>query len=68
MPKEAVLSRNGRQLVFVLDEENRAHMREVRLGLINDESDEILSGLEAGDRVVISGLDRLQQGTAVEVI
>ena len=68
VPKEAVLSRNGRQLVFVLDEENRVHMREVRLGLINDESDEILSGLEAGDRVVISGLDRLQQGTAVEVI
>lgn len=68
VPKEAVLSRNGRQLVFVLDEENRAQMREVRLGLINDESDEILSGLEEGDRVIISGLDRLQQGTAVEVL
>ena len=68
VPKEAVLSRNGRQLVFVLDEENKAQMREVRLGLTNDEADEILSGLEAGDRVVISGLDRLQQGTAVEVL
>ena len=68
VPKEAVLSRNGRQLVFVLDEEDKAQMREVRLGLTNDEADEILSGLEAGDRVVISGLDRLQQGTAVEVL
>jgi len=68
VPKEAVLSRNGRQMVFVLDSGGRAEMREVRLGLMNDEADEILSGLSEGDEVIISNLDRLQQGMVVEVL
>ena len=68
VPKEAVLSRNGRQLVFVLDGEGRAATREVRLGLMNDQYDEVLEGLSEGDEVIISNLDRLQQGTAVEVL
>lgn len=68
VPKEAVLSRNGRQLVFVLDSEGRAAMREVRLGLMNDQYDEVLEGLSEGDEIIISNLDRLQQGTAVEVL
>ena len=68
MPKEAVLSRNGRQLVYVLAADGRAEMREVRLGLENDQEAEILEGLSAGEEVIISNLDRLQQGTAVEVL
>ena len=68
VPKEAVLSRNGRQLVYVLAADGRAEMREVRLGLENDQEAEILEGLSAGEEVIISNLDRLQQGTAVEVL
>lgn len=68
VPKEAVLSRNGRQLVYVLGADGKAETREVRLGLENDQEAEILEGLSEGEEVIISNLDRLQQGTAVEVL
>lgn len=68
VPKEAVLSRNGRQLVYVLDGEGRAQEREVVLGLMNDQYYETISGLSEGEKVIVSNLDRLQQGTAVEVL
>ena len=67
VPKEAVLSRNGRQTVFVLAADGTAEAREVRIGLMNDEYNEIISGLSEGDVVIISNLDRLQQGMAVDV-
>ena len=68
VPKEAVLSRNGRQLVYVLGADGKAETREVRLGVENDQEAEILEGLSEGEEVIISNLDRLQQGTAVEVL
>ena len=68
VPKGAVLSRSGRQTVWVLDGEGRAREREVRIGLMNDEMQEILSGLSEGDAVIITNQDRLQEGMEVEAL
>lgn len=68
VPKTAVTSRTGKQTVWVLREDGTAEEREVRIGLFNDEMEEILSGLAEGDIVILSNQDRLQNGMAVEAV
>lgn len=67
VPKEAVLSKNGRQTLFVLRDDGTVEEREVKIGLLNDEAEEIIEGLSDGETVVLSNQDKLATGTAVEV-
>ena len=67
VPKEAVLSKNGRQTVFVLLADGRVEEREVKIGLLNDDTEEIIDGISDGDIVVLSNQDKLQTGTEVTV-
>ncbi|SFI33606.1 RND family efflux transporter, MFP subunit [Selenomonas ruminantium] len=67
VPKGAVLSRNGRQTLFVLRDDGTVEEREVKIGLMNDETEEILDGLADGDVVVVSNQDKLQTGIKVDV-
>jgi len=48
------LEGSGGDYVFVLDGEHRARKRHIKIGRRNIEQVEILSGLNAGDRVIIS--------------
>ena len=67
VPKEAVLSRNGRQMLFVVDADGKVESREVKIGLMNDAEVEILDGIEPGDTVVVTNQDKLQDGKKVEM-
>ena len=67
VPKEAVVTRNGQQYVFVVNADNTVKKRMVKIGLINDDYEEIIEGLQAGDVVATTNQDRLQDGTEVEV-
>jgi membrane fusion protein (multidrug efflux system) len=58
VPRRAIAIRGGERVVFVLGGQ-RALRRVVELGLGDDEVVEIVSGVQAGDRVVISGLATL---------
>jgi RND family efflux transporter MFP subunit len=66
VPREAVTERGGRKVVFVLKGQ-RVERREVALGLGDDEIVEIRSGLEAGESIVVRGLETLTDGTRVRV-
>ena len=66
VPKEAVLSKNGRQTIFVLNPDGTVEEREVKIGLLNDADEEIIAGLSDGEIVVLSNQDKLQTGTKVE--
>jgi HlyD family secretion protein len=61
----AFLEASGGDWVFVLDADGRAaHRRRVKLGRRNAEQVEVLSGLSAGERVIVSdytGLDRIDR-------
>ncbi len=63
----AVLVRSGQTVVFVA-QDGQALARPVETGLQNDGWTEILSGLEAGETVVIEGQTQLHDGMAVEVL
>jgi RND family efflux transporter MFP subunit len=53
IPKSALLYRGSLPSVFILDQENKARMKMVRLGSEYDETRvTVLSGLRAGDRII----------------
>lgn len=66
VPQETVGQGPGGPRVFVI-EDDQAHARDVELGPIVDNRQVVLSGLEAGDRTVVSGLVGLQDGMPVQV-
>lgn len=70
VPTEAVLTgAEEERYVFVVDETGEAVRRvTVETGLVSKTSTEILSGLTAGERVVIKGQSYLSDGAAVRVV
>jgi len=66
IPREAVTERGGRKVVFVL-EGQKVSRRDVVLGLGDDDVVEIRAGLEPGERVVVRGIETLQDDQRVRV-
>lgn len=65
VPLQAV-DRNGEQATILLvDPSNRLQQRTIELGLENASDAEVLSGLNEGDRVVVSDRSGLKQGAIV---
>ncbi|MBO6178338.1 MAG: efflux RND transporter periplasmic adaptor subunit [Selenomonadaceae bacterium] len=67
VPKEAVFYKNGKPVIFVINEDNGAEERQVTIGLLNDTHEEILSGLNAGESVALNNQDKLSTGTRVDI-
>lgn len=63
---KAVVRRGQLEGVYALAD-GKARLRWVRLGKILDGRIEVLSGLDAGERVVVAGLENVQDGQRVEV-
>ena len=66
-PRQAVASRGGKNVVFLLDGQ-RVNRRNVALGLGDDDKVQIVDGLALGDRIVVRGLETLTDGARVRVI
>ena len=66
VPRQAVTERGGKKVVFVLVGQ-RVAQREVELGLGDDETVEIRSGLEKAERIVVRGIETLADGSRVRV-
>jgi RND family efflux transporter MFP subunit len=66
MAKKAIVEHGALTSVWTLDKENIAHMRLVKIGKTIGDRIEILSGLSDGERVVISGVDKVAEGSKVE--
>jgi multidrug efflux system membrane fusion protein len=62
----AVSTDQAKKFVLVVDDKDHAQYREVTLGNIVDGLREIESGLKAGERVVVNGLQRVHPGDAVK--
>ncbi len=66
LPRSALLERGQLQTVYVI-EEKVARLRLVKTGKIHGDQIEILSGLKAGEMVVLEGMEELFDGAPVEV-
>lgn len=66
VPQQAVLRRDGQASVWILGEGEQVQRVPVELGELVGRRYRIVSGLSAGQRVVIEGLDRLAEGAIVK--
>jgi RND family efflux transporter MFP subunit len=70
VPVLAVLRLNGQPFVFVAEDTNGrlvARQRPVTLGPISCDAYSVFAGLEAGQRVIVSGVQRLGDGVPIAV-
>lgn len=67
IPQDAVQYGSAGNYVYVI-EQNKAQIRQVKLGAADNGLVAVEDGLQTGDLVVLEGLDRLRPGRAVEVI
>ncbi|MCG8520661.1 MAG: efflux RND transporter periplasmic adaptor subunit [Pseudomonadales bacterium] len=67
VPERAVTQGQNGPVVYVVDEDSKARVREVELGPVSDGRQILLSGLDEGDRYIVSGLVNLRDGAAVNV-
>lgn len=61
----AIGTDQSKRFVLVLDAQNVAQYREVKLGRVHDGLRVIESGLEAGETIVVNGLQRVRPGSPV---
>lgn len=65
VPQRAVSELQGSYQVAVVDSQNKAHLQSVRVGDQVGSDWLIESGLHAGDRVVVEGVQKVKEGTLV---
>lgn len=67
IPREAIVNRSGQESVFVVNG-NTVENRAISVGITVDNMVEVVSGLTAGNEVVVSGQTLLDSGSKVNVI
>ena len=68
MPQVAILSDGEGDYAYVVDERNVAHQRRIELGIEAGTMREVVSGLQAGEKVVLYGLQSLHPEITVAPI
>ena len=66
VPEEAVLALQGVTVVWVI-KDDKATRRPVTLGVRSPGFVEVLDGVDAGDQVVVGGIEKMSEGAAVTV-
>ncbi len=67
VPTAAIQHSPQSTFVYVIKPDNSAEVRNITVGQIEGDDAEITSGVEPGEKIVIDGIDKLQQGTKVNV-
>ena len=65
IPTAAIQRTTTREFVYLVKPDSTVTVRPITEGVTQDEETEITSGLSAGDVVVLTGADRLQEGSKV---
>ena len=66
VPQKAILQRGQLVSVFVVDSSKILHLRLIKTGRQYGDQFEVLSGLNDGDRIVVEGMERVNEGDRVE--
>jgi multidrug efflux pump subunit AcrA (membrane-fusion protein) len=67
VPSRAVFQRGQLQGLYLVKPDNTAMLRWIRTGVENSDMVEVLSGVNAGDRIIVEGIDAVSDGQSVEV-
>jgi membrane fusion protein, multidrug efflux system len=63
---EAIVLNGQQRTVYALDSNDRAHIRNVQVGAEGSKLAEITSGISTGDRIIIGGQEKYQEGEKVK--
>ncbi len=67
IPETALIPRGEEVYVFVVDNENKAQMKQVKIGLRMAGKAEIIDGLSAGENVIFEGFQKIGPGSPVQI-
>jgi hypothetical protein len=65
IPLEALVLNESQQMVYVLDDTNHVHLRKVQVGIEGSKLAGIKSGLNPGERVIVGGQEKYQEGEEI---
>ncbi|SBS27850.1 Multidrug resistance protein MexA precursor [Marinomonas spartinae] len=65
LPQQAIVHFEGQSRVWVIDENQQAHLIKVELGELVDRYYRLAAGGKAGQKIVVEGMDRLTEGVKV---
>ncbi len=67
VPQKAIQELQGAKTVMVVDAQNKVQVRTVRLGDRSDNYYIVLEGLNAGERVIVEGMQKARPGSEVKI-
>jgi RND family efflux transporter MFP subunit len=67
VPEQAVGTDQGQKFVYVVDSDNKITYRRVKVGKLREGLRVINDGISSGDRIVTTGVQRVQPGIKVEI-
>lgn len=62
----AIDTDQGQKIVYLIDKDNKVAVRAIRTGSMQEGLRAVEDGLQAGDRVIVNGLQQIRPGMAVE--
>jgi RND family efflux transporter MFP subunit len=65
VPEQALARDQAKKKVYVISDQNKAEYRSVKVGRLYGGLREVTEGLKPGERVVVSGLQRIRDGVTV---
>lgn len=65
---DAIQYGNRGAFVYVVKDDNTVKAQSIKLGIVNNGLTQIVDGLSKNDKVVTEGLDRLRDGSKVEIV
>jgi multidrug efflux system membrane fusion protein len=68
VPSAAIATGGKGSYVYVIGNEDKVSLRPVTAGVTNKDLTSITTGLAVGERVVTDGLDRLKDGSKIQVV
>ena len=66
VPRRAISELQGRLRLFVVEADGTVAVREVEVGPVTGNDQVILSGIEAGERIIVEGLQKIRPGMMVD--
>jgi len=63
--RDAVIVTGGENRLYVLGADNKVQLRAVKLGIVSGSVVEVLDGVKAGEKVVVTATDDLRDGITV---
>jgi membrane fusion protein (multidrug efflux system) len=65
VPQRAVIDLQGLNMLAILGDGNKVTLRQVKLGPTSGSDQIVTSGLTAGDKVIVNGVQKVKDGTVV---